>query len=87
MQLRQQLASAQEDAARYMVERDRLRDQVENLETDKANLQDNLNAALSVLAFSPRASQGTELSTPFKAPRPTTTTWPASPSKHPLYGE
>ena len=71
------------ELARLRSERDSLRERVESLEVDKANLQDNLNAALG--AHSLRATSA-ELSRPRKQYRPTTT-WPASPSKPPFSQE
>ena len=71
------------EVARLRSERDSLRERVESFEVDKANLQDNLNAALGT--HSPRATAA-ELSTPRKQSRPTTS-WPASPSKPPFSQE
>ena len=79
------LTTSSAEFARLRSERDSLREQVESFEVDKANLQDDLNAALGNHVQSPRASAG-ELSTPRKQPRPSTS-WPASPSKPPCSQE
>ena len=77
------LTTSSAEVARLRSERDSLRERVESLEVDKANLQDNLNAALGT--HSPRATSA-ESSTPRKQSRPTTS-WHASPSKPPFSQE
>ena len=79
------LTASSAEVARLRSERDSLRERVESLEVDKANLQDNLNAALGTHAHNPRASTA-DLTTPRKQPRPSTS-WPASPSKPPFSQE
>ena len=77
------LTTSSAEVAQLRSERDSLRERVESLEVDKANLQDNLNAALGT--HRPRATAA-ELSTPRKQCRPTTS-WPGSPSKPPFSQE
>ena len=75
------LTTSSAEVARLRGERDFLRERVESLEVDMANLQEYLNAALGTHVHSPRASTA-ELTTPRRQPRPSTP-WPASPSKPP----
>ena len=77
------LTTSSAEVARLRSERDSLRERVKSLEVDKANLQDNLNAALG--AHSPRATAA-ELSTPRKQSGPPTS-WPTTPSKPPFSQE
>ena len=77
------LTTSSAEVARLRSERDSLRERVESLGVDKANLQDTLNAALGT--HSPRAT-ASELTTPRKQPRPSTS-WPASPSQPPFSQE
>ena len=77
------LTTSSAEVARLRSERNSLRERVESLGVDKANFEDNLNAALGT--HSPRASAA-ELTTPRKQPRPSTS-WPASPSKPHFFQE
>ena len=77
------LTTSSAEVARLRSERDSLRRRVESLEVDKANLQENSNAALGT--HSPRATAA-ELSMPRKQSRPTTS-WPASASQPPFSQE
>ena len=77
------LTTSTAEVARLRRERDSLRERVESLEVDKADLQDNLNAALGT--HSPRATAA-ELGMPRKQSR-TTASWPANPSKPPFSQE
>ena len=82
-EVRDKLTTTSSEFARLRSESDSLRERLESLEVDKANLQDDLNAALGT--HSPR-STAADLSTPRKHSRPANS-WPASPCKPPFSEE